>query len=48
MVDPDHRPSTKHHYPSFYERAIPIALGIIVVALVLLLLIVFGVALGVW
>ncbi len=48
MVDPEHRPAGKRHYPSFYERAIPIALGIIIAALVLLLLIIFGVALGVW
>jgi hypothetical protein len=35
-------------YPALYERIIPIAIGLIVVILLVLLVITFGVALGVW
>jgi hypothetical protein len=48
MVDPNNRPPVQRQYPPFYEKAIPIALGIIIVAIVVLLLIVFSVALGMW
>ena len=38
----------KRQYPPLYEKVVPIALGIIVVAIVALLLIILGVALGVF
>lgn len=40
------RPSPKRRYPSLYERAVPIALGIIVLFIIVLLVIIVGVALG--
>jgi hypothetical protein len=36
----------KRQYPPFYERAVPIALGIIAVVIVVLLVIIVVVALG--
>ena len=36
----------QRHYPRFYEKVIPIALGAIGVAIVVLLLIILAVALG--
>jgi hypothetical protein len=39
-------PPPKRQYPAFYEKFVPIALGIIVVVIVLLLFIIVGVALG--
>jgi hypothetical protein len=41
----DDKPS-KRQYPPFYEKVVPIALGVIVVVLVLLLFIILGVAVG--
>ena len=38
--------SPQRQYPPVYERVVPIALGLIVFAIVVLLLMVFGVALG--
>jgi hypothetical protein len=46
MSDAEERPSPRRHYPPFYERYVPIALGIIVVIIAILLLIIFSVALG--
>ena len=46
MPPDDKRASSKRRYPEFYEKAIPIALGIIVLAIVVLLVVIFGVALG--
>jgi hypothetical protein len=46
MHDKDNHAPPKRRYPPFYERAVPIALGIIVLIIVLLLLIIVGVALG--
>ncbi len=40
------KPPQKRQYPPLYERAVPIALGIVAVAIVTLLLIIFVVALG--
>jgi len=37
---------SKRQYPPFYEQVIPIVLGIIVVAILVLLFIIVGVALG--
>ena len=36
----------KRQYPALYEKGIPIALGIIVIAILVLVVIIFGVALG--
>ena len=38
--------SPRRQYPPLYEKVIPIALGVIVIAIVVLLVIVVGVALG--
>ena len=46
MSDKEDRPPPQRQYPPFYERYVPIALGIIVVIIVILLLIIFSVALG--
>ena len=42
----DNDPAPKRRYPAFYEKAVPIALAILVIAIVVLLFIVLGVALG--
>jgi hypothetical protein len=36
----------KRQYPAFYEKAVPIALGFIILAIVVLLLVILAVALG--
>ncbi|HSR32725.1 MAG TPA: hypothetical protein VLY63_19360 [Anaerolineae bacterium] len=36
----------KRQYPAFWEKAVPIALGIIGIAIVILLIIILAVALG--
>ena len=46
MNDKHDAPRSKRQYPPFYERFVPIALGIIAVIIVILLLIILGVALG--
>jgi hypothetical protein len=46
MSNDDKRTTPKRRYPALYEKAIPIALGIIVLAIVILLIIILGVALG--
>ena len=46
MRDKDNRTSPKRQYPPFYERVVPIALGIIALTIVVLLLIIFAVAMG--
>ena len=46
MQKKDNRESRKREYPPLYEKVVPIALGIIVLAIVVLLLIILGVALG--
>jgi len=42
----DRQTTPKRHYPLLYERIVPIALGIIAVAIIVLLFIIAGVALG--
>lgn len=42
----DSKGPPKRQYPPLYEKAVPIALGIVAFAIVTLLLIIFGVALG--
>jgi hypothetical protein len=44
----DEQESPRRQYPAFYERMIPIALGIIILAIVFLLIVIFAVALGVF
>ena len=42
----DERTRPRRQYPPFYEKVVPIALGLIIVAIVILLLVIVGVALG--
>jgi len=46
MSSNDNRRPPKRRYPAVYERLIPVALGIIVLAVVVLLIVIFAVALG--
>jgi hypothetical protein len=46
MHDKDNQPPPKRQYPPFYEKAVPVALGIIAVVIIVLLFIIIGVALG--
>ena len=46
MNDREDKDTTRREYPSFYEKAVPLALGIIVVVIVVLLFIILAVALG--
>jgi hypothetical protein len=46
MSGNDKQGSPRRRYPAFYERFIPIALGVIVLAIVLLLLVILAVVLG--
>jgi hypothetical protein len=39
-------PSPKRQYPGFYERLVPIALGLIALAILVIILVIFAVALG--
>ena len=46
MSESDKGPPPKRQYPGFYERLVPIALGLIAVAIIVILLIIFAIALG--
>ncbi len=46
MDNKDEHTPAKRRYPPFYEKVVPIALGIIALIVVVLLLIILGVALG--
>ena len=46
MNDHDDTSPAKREYPPFYEKAVPIVLGVIVVVIVILLFIILGIALG--
>jgi hypothetical protein len=48
MADNDQRPSGERKYPALYEKLVPIALGVILVAIVVLLIVAIAVALGVF
>jgi hypothetical protein len=48
MDDPPNTPRKKRQYPPLYERLVPIALGILAAIIVILLLVIFSVALGVF
>ena len=42
----DNQSKNKRQYPPFWEKFIPIAIGIIVVIIIILIIIIFDVALG--
>ena len=42
----DKKPTPRRRYPPFYEKFVPIALGVIVVVIIILLIITVAVALG--
>ncbi len=44
--DKKSRPSPKRQYPPFYEKVVPIALGVIAITIIIILLIIVGVAMG--
>ena len=46
MTDNDRRPSRERKYPELYEKLVPIALGVILVAIVVLLIAAVAIALG--
>jgi hypothetical protein len=46
MTDNDRRPSKERRYPELYEKLVPIALGVILVAIAVLLIVAVAVALG--
>ncbi len=46
MHNQDKNTPPKRQYPPFYEKFVPIALGVIAIIIVVLLFIIFAVALG--
>jgi len=42
----ENKTTSKRHYPPFWEKTIPVALGIIVLVIAILLIIIISVALG--
>ena len=46
MDEKDQQTTPKRHYPLLYEKIVPVALGIIAVAIIVLLFIIVSVALG--
>lgn len=44
--DGNSHPSPKRQYPPFYEKIVPIALGIILIAIIVLVFAIAGVTLG--
>ena len=46
MPTNDKRTPPRRRYPGLYERLIPIALGIIILAITVLVIVILGVALG--
>ena len=46
MAQNDRKGSRKRQYPPVYEKVVPIALGIVVVAIVILLAVIASVVLG--
>jgi hypothetical protein len=46
MYDKNNHTPPQRQYPPFYEKAVPIALGIVAIAIIVLLFIIIGVALG--
>jgi tetrahydromethanopterin S-methyltransferase subunit G len=48
MPDKDFTPPPKREYPKFFEKSIPIAIGILVVIIIGMLIYALGVILGVF
>jgi hypothetical protein len=46
MDEQDNRTPPKRQYPPLYEKVVPVALGVIAMIIVVLVLIIFAVALG--
>lgn len=46
MSTKDSKEKPKRQYPPFYEKIVPIALALIALAIIIVLLIIFGVVLG--
>ncbi|MCL7454173.1 MAG: hypothetical protein M8467_14110 [Anaerolineae bacterium] len=46
MPERPEKSSTRREYPGIYEKAVPIALGIVAAAIAILLLVILAVALG--
>jgi hypothetical protein len=46
MSDKDEGKSRKHEYPPFWDKIVPVALTIIAIIMFLLLVVIVGVALG--
>jgi len=46
MTDNDQRHATERKYPELYEKLVPVALGVILVAIVVVLIIAAAIALG--
>jgi hypothetical protein len=44
--DRDNDATTQRRYPRVYEKIVPVALGLIAIAIILLLIVIFAVALG--
>jgi len=48
MADNTPKPTPKREYPAFFERSIPIAIGILVVIFIVMLIFAIGAVLGVF
>jgi hypothetical protein len=46
MTEKDNSPKPSRKYPPIYEKTIPIILGVIVILIITLLVIIFGVSVG--
>ena len=46
MSEEDRKQQTRRRYPQFYERIVPIALALIAFAIIIVLIVIFGVVLG--
>ena len=46
MTNSEQEPTPRRQYPAFYEKFIPIAIGVIAVIIVVVLVFALGVALG--
>ena len=46
MSEEDRKQQTRRRYPPLYERIVPIALALIAFAIIIVLIVIFGVVLG--
>ena len=46
MSENQEKPSTRREYPEFYEKAVPIAIGVLTIFIVIIIIIALGVILG--